>query len=258
MKKFFVFTTGRTGSTAICDELNSRDDMVCWQEIFNTISKHRLEQGNVSLPDEEKHFNDFGVPCQVYQGINPGSTVADFLTYTENRSASMGSAMGFKLLYHEPNSWGGEGLLRQLKGRGYRCLHLVRQDHAGRTFSSLIANARGHYNTKNTLDWSGEKILIDPMQFTVRLKNGIVQIENARKTLRDVELPTLEIYYEDFVADPNGFHGMISGDLNLATQARTASEYKKVTPSDLGELIENYDAIQSCATQVLEKIAADR
>lgn len=256
MVKYFVFTTGRTGSTAICDELNSRDDMVCWQELFNTIYGHHLEQDNVTLSGEEEHFQEFGLPCQVYQGLNPGTTVADFLAYTEDRSAGMAAAMGFKLLYYEPELWEGGRLLWQLKERGYKCLHLIRRDHTSRTLSSLIASTSGYYNTKETVEWGTEKILIDPLQFEVRLKYGMSQIEEARESLEAAGLPTLEIFYEDFLADPNAFHRMISGHFDLTTETRKASGYKKTTPSRVSDLIENYDEILKTADDIINRSPA--
>lgn len=252
MNKFFIFTRGRSGSTAIIDELNSHPQCVCHGEIFR---RDPLRNPKVKKAYEEmgveylklRLTNDQAIPYGLWKKIekNTHKSIIDYLDFLETDAASKGyGAMGFKFLHNYVVEM--PDLLKNLKKYEYKAIHLIRRNVVRQVISGMVAAKRGVYNSRK-YKVTHEKYLLDIKEFAIKIKLNIKQVNDADKMLAELGFSKFDIYYEDFLKDRNGFHRFILEKLGLSFDELTPSSFTIMVPSDLRTVIENYDEISKSA-----------
>jgi LPS sulfotransferase NodH len=260
MNKFFIMTRGRTGSTAIIDELSEIGSVRAAQELF--IKRDFQEDLNTlnRLNYWEQYLakNQFMMPFELwklranwwqkqYRNFVGNEGLEDyFLNELESRAQRDNKrAFGFKVL---SNHFDENPMLKDvLLARGYRVLYLKR-NVPHQVISGMIANQRGVYNTK--------KEFRDDKRYTIDVDEFKKLVEwEAQSIVRDIELLKssgfnfIEVTYEEFMADREAFFGRVLAFLGVPPETPQSSSYS-VMIKDLKHTVENYQTVADCASAI--------
>ena len=251
MTRFFVMTRGRTGSTAIIDELNNVKTVMAAQELFIKHEfkglKNRIEQ-NLPLPAMVPfHFwktNSSWWKKTLRRFLDGQKLVYEYLKQIESIAQCKGAAaFGFKLLSHHFNQT--PFLKECLIDQGYRVIYLTRSIPR-QVISGMIAKQRGVYNRRNYKDVDRYRIDVDEFEKSVQEETKAVQDDLA--FIKNGCFDFIQVSYEDFIADRLVFFARVLDFLGVVSEIPEVSDYS-VMIKDLHYTIENIDA-------VLERIAS--
>ncbi len=238
MVKFVVMTRGRTGSTAIVDQLNKANSLCVMQELFLTYDFGPDPQLSKEYPyilafDAWKDKQDFPVKSLFDQYLHEVEEIA------RNQNCL---GVGFKLLSHHLDER--DGLKEQLKLRGYKAVYLTR-NVAGQVLSGMVANQRGIYNSTSEVEDS-KRYAIDLDKFRGLVGWEVKCIENDRQLLKDVGIECCTVTYEEFCENKQAFFERVFNFLGLPIEIPAESDYT-VMIKDAAYTIENYDEVVGCA-----------
>lgn len=249
VNKFFIFTRGRTGSTAIIDEVNSHPDCMCHGEIFlldplryPKYKKPYEENGQKYLESVLK--SDGVLPRGLWKLVsgNEEKGLRDYLSYIENHAQDRGiEALGFKLLHNHARE--NEGILEILLERGYKAIHLIRKNVVRQVVSGMLAKQRGVYNTRKE-DISERVYTIDMNELKTKISMNQTHVAAASKLIRDIGFDVVEIFYEDFVENRVSFHDRLAESIGIKSDSIKPTSYKVMVPEDLSAVITNYDEFE--------------
>ena len=250
-KKFFILTRGRTGSTAIMDELHKCDNISATQELF-------LQWAFSSKSDDTKEMFDIIWPfvlwkeeCQpknlVTRVFHSDRHLANlYLAQAESRSRTNGSlGFGFKVLRNNLDEW--PFLLRLLKRRDYQVIYLSRNT-SDQVLSGMIANKSGIWNTKKNGFKLGQ-YQIDPKEFQKNVIWEHNQVQLDLSLLASLDLTYFQVTYEEFCNNREMFFEKIFSYLEIPTQLPPTSDYKVIL-KNASDIIQNYNEL----TQIAEEL----
>jgi LPS sulfotransferase NodH len=254
MKKYFIMTRGRTGSSAIIDELNNvahirspslepflRIDF----EEFIKKQPEVLDQIEIMMPFD-LWSNKFWVKFVAKYFLEDRRLIQQYLKHQESLASREGSqAFGFKVLSHHFDET--PQLSEVLLDRKYSALYLTRNS-ARQVISGMIAKKRGIYNTKkeykSNVKW---KLDADEFKYLVKVE------EDAKKSdiyfLSNSEFDFIEISYEKFLENRSEFFRGIFDFLDLPLELPRPSTYSVMIENIKGT-IENYQDIAECAADI--------
>ena len=214
MTRFFLMTRGRTGSTAVLDELGKSKGICAAQELF--IKRDFSKVPQKELADAYKLLLPFDlwktktksnwlvklIPTRYRDAV-----LADrYIVEAERRGKQQGAqCFGFKVLSHHFDQR--PFLENLLKRSDYRALYLTR-NLARQVLSGMVAKQRGIYNTKKEyVDSKCYTIDVDEFQKLVEweaqsVKNDCARIEAAGFDYRVIS-------YEQFSKDRKAFFNPI-------------------------------------------------
>jgi len=258
MKGFIVFTQGRTGSTAIVDELGKHPQIACHQELFiNRVNAPKLMEAYETygtrfldhvenpykvLPMEfyYRQFHSlklgrFGLFFRDGTLYSQKKLLAHYLDELKNPSETA-EAIGFKVLVNHFYKW--PELYECLLAADYAAIYLERKNVVKKVLSGMVAEARGIYNRKNFTP-PDEKYHIDVENFTKRIAWDLKQVSQEKRLLRDKGFELLEVSYEDFLADRNAFFEPICSFLGVDHIVPERSEYTIMVNKRADEIISN-------------------
>ena len=258
--KFVILTRGRTGSTAIIDEINKHEDMVCWQELFINLDsdpmlkelydKLGVDFDRYGLQDwfptfdlwlkQTKMVKLFSKDLYFYKGklLTISKIMKTYLQEMENYAFNLGNqAVGFKLLGHQvPNL---PAFLAVLKELDYKVIYLERKNVVKQVLSGVIANKRKVYNQRNyTPDNKSFTVDLNEFKFLVSVEMSEVNIQKSMIEFSENE--TLYVSYEDFLSDRRRFHTAIFDFLKVEDKEIEESSFSIVIP-DVKDVVKNYD-----------------
>lgn len=234
---FVILATGRTGSTMLVSMLQSHPNCVCYSELYHS------------------HHPMWFYPHLDYR--NSETTLAmwrgdvdrflDRLVFAPMSPRT--HAVGFKLLYGdtEPERWYRETqepwraeVIPSLVRRGARVIHLRRRNRLERYVSMKRADqTRAWVVTDEQAKAPRHALLtIDPAD-CIQSMEALARDE-ATYAARFDGVSTLDVFYEDLLADPEGVGEQVQRFLDLPVgtlQART----RKLRQRPLAETIANYD-----------------
>lgn len=236
--KVVVVTRGRTGSSAITQELGQAPGCRSEQEAFS-----------LTPPAELFDFPAF----ETWRGNQAGDEVAlghAYLAALETDARERGcDALFWKLLSNHcvERPYIGD-LLRQ---RGYRAIHLRRQPMR-QVVSGLVAQQSGIYVTTD------RRALRRRYHVDVEKLRQLTAVERF-ETNRDEawlykhRLGAVDAAYEDYLADRSAFFARIYRGLGLPEALPDPTRFA-VTIPDLQAAIANYDEIRSVAEELGESL----
>ncbi|PCJ83911.1 MAG: hypothetical protein COA54_14695 [Thiotrichaceae bacterium] len=258
--KFVVLTRGRTGSTAIIDEINKHEDVVCWQELFiNLDSDPMLKElydnfgvdfDRYGLQDwfptfdlwlkQTKTFKLFSKDVYFYKGklLTISKIMKTYLQEMENHAFDLGNqAVGFKLLGHQVLNL--PAFLAVLKELDYKVIYLERKNVVKQVLSGVIANKRKVYNQRNYIpDNKSFSVDLNEFKFLVSVEMSEVNVQKSMIEFSEIE--SLYVSYEDFLSDRKRFHTAIFDFLKVEDKEIEESSFSIVIP-DVKNVVENYD-----------------
>lgn len=252
MKNFVLVTRGRTGSTAVLDELGKTNHLCTTQELF------------LRGPFEEKLLKDYYkllLPFDLWKQegrwwkrrLFP-SYYSDlqqahrYLTHTAMLAQHQGAeGLGWKVLSHQFDERAFLGEL--LKRQGYRAIYLKRNT-VRQVLSGMVAKQRGVYNSREkVVDKRRYHIDIDNFQWLVQWERECLKKDCARLSTEGFDF--IEVNYEDFCADRQAFYSHIFNFLILPQELPPPSDFVKMI-DDPKLVIENYDEVVDAAAELGE------
>ncbi len=257
MNKFFIMTRGRTGSTAIIDELNKTDRVGTAQELFLRFDFSDkldllLQLYPLVLPFElwKVRGTWWSNLCRRY--LNDEGQISRYLKQAEATARGKGKdVFGFKVLSHhlEETPFLGAALLK----RDYRVIYLTR-NIPRQVISGMVAKQRGKYNAhaKEKYEDNG-RYSIDIEEFRNLVQWETQAVKNDIAMLQSAGFDHIEVSYEEFTTNREGFFRRIFGFLNLEMELPQSSSYS-VMIKDLDHTVENYQAVAECVASMGMKI----
>jgi hypothetical protein len=251
VNKFFLMTRGRTGSTAVIDELNKKHDLRATHELFLKYDFNKLS------PDYFKNLYDMLLPFVLWKQkdwsrkwlphflYNNQQWSGRYLAKAESLARrEEAKSFGFKVLSHNFEEW--SFLSAVLKQRDYQTIYLTR-NIARQVLSGMAASQRGFYNTRESFDDVRRyQIDLDKFQWLVEWEKQAIEKDCAQLTAQGFRF--IVVTYEEFCADRQSFYNKIFHFLDLSTELPPRSDWT-VLIKDLKYTIANYD-------EVVERAAA--
>lgn len=248
--RFFLMTRGRTGSSAVIDELNRADNVCAMQEMF-TIWDF------ASQPAALVHYPEF-LPFNAWNANRKG--ISKFVgrifgepsqanAYLEELEGFLGGrnvgAYGFKVLSNHFDER--PYLCELLKRRGYVGIYLTRS--IGRqVLSGMVAAQRGVYNTKDPFE-DRKSYEIDVNLFEQFVNWERLCVENDCATLAKNGFHFTVVTYEDFLAEREAFYNKISRHLGMSMMVPGKSDFQIMIKS-LADTIANYNEVAAKAAEL--------
>lgn len=246
-KKFLIFTRGRSGSTAIADELNSCASISCYQEPFRPIAydpPNRIEKW-VEMARQGEMFTYLdGVPniqiYEIFKRIDADFSPGRYLDRLEEARCKPGvRAIGFKQaagqLLAYPNAW------EEISKRKYFCFILIRRNIFRAALSSSLAVQTNIYNVRELPVRT--RIVLDLSLLDRFAAEAIVSNRSIRSTVEQRGLECVEIFYEDYLEDRAGFFKAMFECLDTPYELPSPSTFKKIIPDNLSSIISNVDEV---------------
>ena len=238
MKKFIITGTYRTGSSALAELIGLHPDISCGWEWTGRVSwPWKIEVGKRSLG-------------------------GDFSSLTEDQKRHMESTfaverhlyLGYRTLFRASNKWvmhpkySAALFLDQFaahlewwRNSRIAIVHIIRTDNVAWLKSVGLAKATGSYFGRVYPDKLTVKWNLKEAEKRVIAKNWI---DEKLSTLRNCDVPFLQVKYEDFLADNRSSVKEVCALLNCRwpyvpvgePAAKVQSESSKATIENMGEL----------------------
>lgn len=239
LAKIVVVTRGRTGSSAITQELGAAPGCHSEQEVFSRAPGLR--------------YYDFP-PFEAWRKGRAPADEADlangYLDALEAHARERGArALFWKLLsaHFEERPYIGELLAR----RSYRAVYL-RRGLVRQVLSGFVAEQRGVFNTyRRRPDRRRYDIDVEAMRQRIAAERFGAARDEA--LLYKHRLSVLDASYEDYVADRAGFFAQVFQGLGLPVALPQPSRFVVMIP-DPKAAIANYDAVSAVAEELGERL----
>jgi hypothetical protein len=133
--------------------------------------------------------------------------------------------------------------LATLATSGWRLVHLWRRDTLRQSVSHFVRRHRGHAHRKDDRPET-LRLRIEPSALLGQIESRLERLARERAALRD--LPHVEVVYEDDLLRAE--RHQLTADRLFAflgvAPAPVSTDFRKVTPSDLPSLIENWAEVR--------------
>lgn len=133
-------------------------------------------------------------------------------------------------------------LLGALKLRGYKAILLIRRNVVRQVLSGMIAEQRGVYNTKQVKSLPSCVIDLDRFEFSVAWE--LKCNEENRALLKGNGIEYIEIAYEDFCRDRENLYRNMFSFMNIGYQSPQSTNYSVMIP-DIQDAIKNIKELES-------------
>lgn len=263
VKKFILVTRGRTGSTAVLDELGKSRSLCAMQELFARFPWTENEK-LLKAHNEGKRitYYELLIPFDVWrrQGLwwermipayySDSRQANKYLMHAEKLAQSQGvKGFGWKVLSHHFDQRPFLGKL--LKQHGYRAIYLKRNS-VRQVLSGMVAEQRGIYNSlKNVVDERSYHINLDEFQWHVKWERECVKNDCARLSAEHFDF--IEVSYEDYCANREAFYSKVFNFLNLQLELPPPSDFVKMI-KEPKMVIGNYDEVANVAAALGEAL----
>jgi hypothetical protein len=231
--RFCVVASPRSGSTWLMDMLNNQPGIRAYGEVFlGGTAKVTGVNAGIQPPMRYGEFCDNG-------GHSAARGIMPYLRLLE-ADAKGYEAVGFKAMYEQLRWFRllGPALLM----RGYRMVHLRRENLVDAYLSWLLSTDRGVWHTSST-----QKLRSVDVDVSVL----ITELEKRRNSARLVTgilaaLPcrVCSVAYETLCVAPKSTVGRITTFLGIRPSVdAVTSEFRRVNPGALADKIRNYDEV---------------
>lgn len=243
MIKLVVMTRGRTGSTAIIDQLGKASNIHSEQEIFSRDPN--LKYYTTVLP-----FNEWRKNTVLRFFIKDEVRLADiYLNGLHRKFSKRGYGCfvwkGLSNSFHERPY-----LIELLKSNKYRAFYLKR-NVACQVVSGMVANARGIYNsTEKIVDSNRYQIDIDKFRVLVEWEKYAINSDLNFLKVHGIEF--MKIYYEDYVKDKAKFFNNIFMFTGLPEENIAETDFKIIIDNPSDTLV-NFEQVKRAAEEMGEQ-----
>lgn len=251
MKKFYVLTRGRTGSTAVMDSLNRTKSISAAQELFikYTPKVKKATSHDLVMPRYDLWLRR---GCFYERLVNHFKSekqkIKTYLDLVERHAEDLEKkAFGFKVLAHHFDQR--LGLRDELQSRGYKVIFLTR-NIPRQVISGMVAKKRGKYNARQQDAYQDDiSYVLDKKEFKslVKLEQKAVQTEKDVLISRGVDF--LEVRYEDFVARSEVFFKQIFDYLGIPAEPIPSSSFS-IMIKDVNASVQNFADLEKCMLEM--------
>ena len=217
---FVVIFEGRSGSTFLVESLDSHPLILALREEFARIHT-RVKDGKIPIEAQVRWLQEFWDKPRA--GVN---------------------AVGFKTKHRDildPDTFA-----RVLKERNARIIQLARANR----IKLVVSLLNGIHLHSETGDWNryegghADPVEVPLDEFDHWLEKVDKRKDNCARYVRSLELPTLELVYEDLLAQPHAVYERVLQFLDVPQHALEA-QTRKNTSDDLREAVLNFDALRA-------------
>jgi hypothetical protein len=152
-------------------------------------------------------------------------------------------AVGFKLMYSQLRV--ARPLVPMLVLKRPRIVHLIRRNALDIVLSKETGAARGALHAKSGEDVRPVTVRLPTENLLDRLAAHENEVERARRRLRRLRLPYLEVGYEDLVRDQEQGFASVFEFLGVPATTELSSSLQKLNPTSHEQVIENYDEVRA-------------
>ena len=248
MIKFLIITQPRTGTAWFMSCLNSHPQIYCprFPTLFSTYNlspikwfkPHFLSVDNPISPYYK--YRSSSLKRQIAHRFNRNKLIYDFLSdlYAEHHNES---AVGFKVNYSQIKKY--QVTISWVKHNDIKIIHLVRNNLLKRFVSHQIAHTRNLMHSTQPVE--PIKVRIDPEILKKHLRKRQRSLDTHRKLFTEtLDVPFLEVSYESLVADHDTETCKVLKYLGIDKSMPLTSEFVKVNPDSLEDIIENYSEVK--------------
>jgi LPS sulfotransferase NodH len=177
---------------------------------------------------------------QIAHRFKRNKLIFDFLSqlYADKHNAE---AIGYKVNYSQLNRY--SAIISWIKQNDIKIIHLIRINLLKRLVSHKIANARNLLHSTQAVE--PIKIRIDPTELVNDFRRRQSRFEKYEKRFsEDFKVPFLEVAYESLVEDFDSEIHKVLEFLGVDKLITLTSEFVKVNPDSLEDIIENYNEVK--------------
>jgi LPS sulfotransferase NodH len=237
--KFILLAARRSGTTLLIDCLNSHPEVDCVKRAFGLEKK-------IKNPTADNHAGGF----YLYRVKN----LANRLRYYTNRYALVDDflqdeiftpregmpAAGFRLIYEMSSKY--PEVSQWAQQNDAKVVHLIRGNLLKTYISTVTAAIHKMRHPREGAEIRTVKIHINPHEMIAELDRRAAAIEYQRQLFSGC--PSLEVFYEDFVANRAAESGQLLRFLEVDESHDLQSDLVKINPESLTDLVENYEEVR--------------
>jgi len=261
MKKFVILSSQRTGSIFLRVWLNYHPQIRSHGEIFGRrhpgddsflhYCKKRLDWRIFSRLSYWRPFYKTGfslIPrgaldsylAEFFSENGPSPWVMEGVEKIRGLSDMQKSVVGFKIMY--PQLKAVPELLRRFIDDEYFIIHLVRRNHLQQFVSvSKLHSTRTSYSIKRDAKYAS--IYVSPKKLMTFIRNTQAVIELYRSKIGSYSNRYMEVFYESFFTNMEGYRKKILGFLGVPQFPLGKPGLKKMRSNDITREITNYKEI---------------
>jgi LPS sulfotransferase NodH len=235
---FVILATQRTGSSWVAGMLGSHPTVGTYGELFDRRGKDYPVWGRSDIRYLAAYSRDRG-PRR--DPVTRASLCFSYLNELYSPRDGL-EAIGFKLMYSHVKET--PAVFPYICAKRVRVVHLVRTNLLDIIISDDTARARGSFHSTGP-DPDQVTVSLDPATVLARLRALDRQVRVVRRALALTRTPTIEVAYEQLVADPRAF-GDVLRFLEVDEPGRDlSSKLQKLNRLTKEQIIDNYGEIES-------------
>ena len=252
MKKFAIVTRGRTGSTAVIDELGKIGNLCTTQELFlrgpfNPNNENLFKIYYKLIPPFDLWKQNLGWKKLILPNYYLGLKYLNEASLLARKSGSKG--FGWKVLSHHFDER--PFLIKLLKRNNYNIIYL-RRNSTRQVLSGMVANQRGIFNSqKDVVDNDQYYIDIERFKLLVKWERESVKKDCDKLSMEGFKF--IEVSYENFSINRKEFYDTILRFLDLPIMLPPSTSFVKMI-KDPKLIIKNYDEVSCAANELGEAI----
>lgn len=245
---FFVWFTGRTGSTFLCDLLHSHPQIFCRKEQFCEVKIGQVQD----FPAEARTFEDvagtFGRRLFTDDKIIDDPTDEQTMEYLDSIYQRTEIACGFKLKFPMQSLVYPELVERLKKIPDLKLIELVRENALKQAISLQNVNRIKHLEASRSCNIT-ESVKLEPLHLdvaqTIQDANFFLRSRERFREFSSMFANVLPIHYEELLDNQERTLIRILDFLEVDTDFDLNSQFKKTTPDKLSEAVRNYDELKA-------------
>lgn len=238
LTRFLVLTTPRSGSRWLAELIDAHPNATAYGEAFLADGAGDMRSGSGSFP----YFTTYLTRQPAWSARARRLQRARYL---EALYASGGEAhaVGYKLMVGQDAR--NPGVLRWSGVRRVRAIHLVRRNVLRSLVSHLVARERGAYHPRRGDDLEPVLVTVDTAWLLDEMEKRLASVAGGRARLARFRLPTLELSYEELVADTATALMRVWPFLGLEAPRQTPDTTLVRAVASLEDVVANVDEVRA-------------
>lgn len=231
--RFVILGTQRTGTILLMGLLDSHPEIACTGELF----QHKADMVQYSLPRYRLHVTS-SLKERIRYLISQSSSIESYLD--DVFTVLDAPAMGFKLMLDQAVLF--PAVLDYLQAHGFKIVRIVRHNLLKTYISRIRARQTGVYLSTGSLETVLLHVPVDS------LVEKLAELEKEQRTLQSLlsrlALDSVTVSYESIASQSRESEvGRILSFLSVDPDIRLEPRSTKITPDDLGQVIDNYEEV---------------
>ncbi len=237
--KFIIAGLQRTGTTLIRDTLGKHADVHTFGEVF-LFSKGKIikRKDGLKVPNNYRKYIEASPKRRLNHILRKNNSVKNYLHELYSKPGYQ--ALGFKLMLSQLKQF---PMLKDiLTEEDIRVIHVTRENVLNTFLSRKLVRARKmHHTTK--------KVPLVKVKLNTRtLISRLDKIQQDNQEWKDILVNNQYIHttYESFTQDKANELGRLFAFLNIEPDYSVSSDFVKMNPFSMEEIISNYNDVRAC------------